>query len=106
MAPEKVRALGREGVRREVGGWTWKFDWRCLNLPIPPVWPQLPEIECHADDPRRGKRDHRPGGFRPRDARGRRRARRHDPGAHHHVPLDKPAELAAAVEEFAASLPA
>ena len=42
LAPEKVLALGREGGRREGEGWTWKFDWRCLSIPIPPVWPSSP----------------------------------------------------------------
>jgi pimeloyl-ACP methyl ester carboxylesterase len=106
MAPEKVRRLGREGVRREGEGWTWKFDWRCLSLPIPPVWPQLPEIRVptlmvrgelsaiiDAEDFARVTRE-------VAGARGVT-----IPGAHHHVPLDAPAELAAAVAEFAASLP-
>jgi len=107
MAPEKVRALGREGVRRGAEGWTWKFDWRCLSLPYPPIWPQLPQIKVPtlmvrgelsvvigAADFERVTREV-PG------ARGVT-----IPGAHHHVPLDAPRELAAAVESFAASLPA
>lgn len=106
MPPEKVRAVGREGVRREGDGWTWKFDWRCLSLPIPPVWPQLAEIKVpslmvrgelsniiDADDFTRVTRE--VAGSRGVTI----------PGAHHHVPLDAPAELAAAVAEFAASLP-
>lgn len=107
LAPEKVRALGRAGVRRGEGGWSWKFDWRCLSLPVPPVWPQLPEIRVpalmvrgelsaiiDAEDFARVTREV-PG------ARGVT-----IPGAHHHVPLDAPAELAGAVADFAASLPA
>ena len=107
MSPEKVRALGREGVRREGEGWTWKFDWRCLSLPIPPVWPQLAEIHV----PSLMVRGELSAIIDPEDfarvirevasSRGVTIA-----GAHHHVPLDAPAELAAAVAEFAASLPA
>jgi pimeloyl-ACP methyl ester carboxylesterase len=107
MTPDRIRALGREGIRREGGGWTWKFDWRCLSIPIPPVWPQLAGIRVPAlmvrgelsavigpDDFARVIRE-------IAGARGMT-----IPGAHHHVPLDAPAELAAAVAEFAASLPA
>jgi pimeloyl-ACP methyl ester carboxylesterase len=107
MSPEKVRALGREGVRREGEGWTWKFDWRCLSLPIPPVWPQLPEIRV----PALMVRGELSAIIGPEDFA---RVLRETPGsrgvtiagAHHHVPLDKPGELAAAVAEFAADLPA
>ena len=106
MAPEKVRALGREGVRREGEGWTWKFDWRCLSLPIPPVWPQLPEIRV----PTLMVRGELSAIIGPEDfARVTREVAGARgvtiPGAHHHVPLDAPAELAAAVAEFAAALP-
>jgi pimeloyl-ACP methyl ester carboxylesterase len=107
MAPEKVRALGREGVRREGAGWTWKFDWRCLSLPIPPVWPQLAEIKTPALMVR-GERSAiiGPEDFERvlREVAGARGAT--IPRAHHHVPLDAPAELAAAVAEFAERLPA
>ena len=107
MPPEKVRALGREGVRREGDGWTWKFDWRCLSLPIPPVWPQLPEIKV----PALMVRGELSAIIGPADFE---RVTREVPGArgvtisgaHHHVPLDAPAPLAAALAEFAAGLPA
>ena len=107
MPDAKVRALGREGVRREGEGWTWKFDWRCLSLPIPPVWPQLAEIEVPALMVRGelsaiiGPEDFTRVTREVAGARGVTIA-----GAHHHVPLDKPAELAAAVAEFAATLAA
>jgi pimeloyl-ACP methyl ester carboxylesterase len=107
MPPEKVRALGREGVRREGEGWTWKFDWRCLSIPIPPVWPQLAEIRVPALMVRGGESAI----IGPEDFERVTRAVAGSrgvtiPGAHHHVPLDAPAELAAAVLEFAVSLPA
>jgi pimeloyl-ACP methyl ester carboxylesterase len=106
LAAEKVRSLGREGVRRGEQGWTWKFDWRCLSLPIPPVWPQLPEIKV----PTLMVRGELSAIIGPedfsrvtREVAGARAVT--IAGAHHHVPLDAPAALAAAVAEFAASLP-
>jgi pimeloyl-ACP methyl ester carboxylesterase len=105
MPPEKVRALGRECVKREGAGWTWKFDWRCLTLPIPPVWPQLPEITVPALMVRGGESAIiGPEDFERvlKDTPGSRGVT--IPGSHHHVPLDKPAELAAALEAFASSL--
>src|SRR5260221_7031808 len=49
LAPEEVRALGRLGVKpTDDGGWTWKFDWRCLRARPAPVWPQLPKIRVPA----------------------------------------------------------
>jgi pimeloyl-ACP methyl ester carboxylesterase len=107
LPPERVRALGRECVRREGSGWTWKFDWRCLSLPIPPVWPQLPEIRVPTLMVRGGESAIiGPEDFArvTREVAGARGVT--IPGAHHHVPLDKPADLAAAVADFAASLPA
>ncbi|HEX4048980.1 MAG TPA: alpha/beta hydrolase [Elusimicrobiota bacterium] len=106
LPPEKVRALGREGVRRGAEGWTWKFDWRCLSLPIPPVWPQLAEIKVPALMVRGGLSDIIDAADFERVTREVAGARGVTiPGAHHHVPLDAPAELAAAVAEFAAALP-
>ncbi|MFI5363497.1 MAG: alpha/beta fold hydrolase [Elusimicrobiota bacterium] len=107
LPPEKVRALGRAGVRREGPGWTWKFDWRCLSLPIPPVWPQLPEIKVPALMVRGelsaiiGPEDF---SRVTREVAGARGVT--IPGAHHHVPLDAPAALAGAVADFASALPA
>jgi pimeloyl-ACP methyl ester carboxylesterase len=106
MTAEKVRALGRHGVRREGEGWTWKFDWRCLRLPISPVWPLLSEIRVPALVVRGelsaviGAEDFARVARETPGARALTIA-----GAHHHVPLDKPAELADVVADFAASLP-
>ena len=106
LPPEKIRALGRDSVRREGDGWTWKFDWRCLSLPIPPVWPQLPNIRVPSLMVR-GERSRiiGPEDFLrvTREVAGARGVT--IPEAHHHVPLDAPGPLAAAVADFASSLP-
>jgi pimeloyl-ACP methyl ester carboxylesterase len=107
MEPAAVRKLGLESVRARGEGWSWKFDWRCLSLPIPPVWPQLAAIRVPALVVRGGLSALiTPEDFARVAADVRASAAVTIPGAHHHVPLDKPAELAAAVAEFAASLPA
>jgi pimeloyl-ACP methyl ester carboxylesterase len=103
LRPGKVRALGRLGVRRVEGGWSWKFDWRCLGVRPPAVWDQLARLRVPAllvrgelttivsrEDYARMVRA-LPG------ARGLEIA-----GAHHHVPLDAPDALAAAIKDFAA----
>jgi pimeloyl-ACP methyl ester carboxylesterase len=102
-----MAALGRLGVREVSGGWSWKFDWRCLSVTIPPVWEQLARLRTPAllargelttivsreDFARLVKA--LPG------ARGV-----EFPGAHHHVPLDAPEALAAEIARFAAGLSA
>lgn len=102
-----LRELGRHGVRKGPEGWSWKFDWRSFLFPYGPVWAQLPAISVPAQI-MRGEHST----VMPREAmdkvvsllpRGR---GAEIPGAHHHIPLDKPAELAAAVSAWAASLPA
>jgi pimeloyl-ACP methyl ester carboxylesterase len=107
LDPDEMRALGRLGVRAADGKWRWKFDWRCLRVGVPPVWDQLARLRVPAllargelttivsrEDFARMVRA-LPG------ARGL-----EIPGAHHHVPLDAPAALAAAIAGFAAELPA
>ena len=68
---------------------TWKFDWRCLSLPIPSVWPQLAEIRTPALMVR-GELSAiiGPGDFArvTREVAGARGVT--IAGAHHHVPLD------------------
>jgi len=101
-----LRELGRHGVRRTAAGWSWKFDWRSFSFPYGPVWPQLPNISVNAMI-MRGEHST----VMPREAfdkviaslpngRGIEIA-----GAHHHIPLDTPAELAAAVSAWASALP-
>lgn len=100
-----MRALGRHGVKSHGASWTWKFDWRAFGFPYGPVWPQLPDISPRALIVRG---EHSP--VMTREVMDKvvaalpRGQAAEVPGAHHHVPLDKPAELAAAIRAFAASL--
>jgi pimeloyl-ACP methyl ester carboxylesterase len=102
-----LRELGRHGVRRSGDVWTWKFDWKSFSFPYGPVWPQLPRITAPALIVR-GEHST----VMPKDAYDKvlaalPNARGVDiPGAHHHVPLDTPAELAAELAKWAAELPA
>lgn len=103
LTPEEVRALGRQGVRATSdGGWSWKFDWRCLSARPAPVWPQLPRIRVPALLVRGelttlvSREDFARMAAALPGARALEIA-----GAHHHVPLDRPAELAAAIAAFA-----
>jgi pimeloyl-ACP methyl ester carboxylesterase len=103
LPPERMRELGRLGVRRGPEGWSWKFDWRALSVRPTPIWPQLPRVRVPALLARGelttivSREDF------SRMARELPGAREIEiPGAHHHVPLDAPAALAAAIAEFAA----
>lgn len=105
MPPDDLRRLGAQSVRPSGKGWTWKFDWRALSIPIPPVWPQLAEIRTPTFVVRGGLSDLIDAkDFARVSLEVRAAASLTIPGAHHHVPLDKPAELAAAVAAFAATL--
>lgn len=101
-----LRELGRHGVRKGPGGWSWKFDWRSFLFPYGPVWDQLPNISVDALV-MRGEHST----VMPREAMDKilaalPRGRGVEiAGAHHHIPLDKPAELAAEVSAWAESLP-
>ena len=105
LDPASVRALGLESVRPRGAGWSWKCDWRCLGVPVPPVWPQLAALRTPALVVRGGLSALMDPEDFIRVAADARAAAVTIPGAHHHVPLDRPAELAAAVADFAAALP-
>ncbi|MDE2143962.1 MAG: alpha/beta hydrolase [Elusimicrobia bacterium] len=106
MAPEEMRRLGQESVRPSGAGWSWKFDWRCLSIPITPVWPQLSAIRVPAMVARGSLSELiGPEDFRRVAAEVNAVSAVTIEGAHHHVPLDKPVELAQAVADFAADLP-
>lgn len=104
---EGLRELGRHGVRRTPLGWSWKFDWRSFSFPYGPVWAQLPHI---AADTLIVRGEHSTVMTREVMAQvvaALPKGRGVDlAGAHHHVPLDKPKELADAVAAWAATLPA
>ncbi|MBI4371594.1 MAG: alpha/beta hydrolase [Elusimicrobia bacterium] len=100
-----LRELGRSAVRRGETGWTWKFDWRCLGTSFPPVWPILPSLRVPALVARGELSVVMNREELARVAAALPGARAVEiPGAHHHVPLDAPRALAAAIAEFAASL--
>lgn len=102
-----LRELGRHGVKKTEAGWSWKFDWRSFLFPYGPVWEQLPKVAVdalivrgeHSTIMTREVMDRIVAAL-PR-GRGAEIA-----GAHHHIPLDTPETLAAAVSAWAASLPA
>jgi len=99
-------ALGRQGVRPTQGGWTWKFDWRALGVPVEPLWDQLPAVRVPALVARGALSE-----LMSREeilavARGLPNALTAEiPGAHHHVTLDSPEAVAQTIEQFAAGLP-
>jgi pimeloyl-ACP methyl ester carboxylesterase len=107
LSAEEMRTLGRHGVTASGEGFTWKFDWRALvHYRLDPIWPHLPEIRVPSLVVRGelstiiGREELARVAREIPAASGIEIA-----GAHHHVPLDKPAELARAVAEFAAGLP-
>jgi len=102
-----LRELGRHGVKKGPAGWTWKFDWRSFSFPYGPVWEQLPNISVPAQIMRGEHSTVMPREVMDKVVAALPRGRGVEiAGAHHHVPLDKPAELAAAVSAWAAELPA
>lgn len=102
---EQLKALGRKSVRQTPGGWTWKFDWRVLSLPYGSVWTQLPAIDVDALIMRGEHSPAMPPPLMEKVAAELPRGRAVEiAGAHHHVSLDKPRELAEAIAAFAAGL--
>lgn len=106
LTRDQLSALGRKSLKRAEAGWTWKFDWRAFTFPYGPVWEQLPRIPVESLLVRGELSTIVSDADLARMAAAMPRARAASvPGAHHHVPLDKPAQLAAVILEFAASLP-
>ena len=94
------------GARQGPLGWSWKFDWRSFTFPYGPVWLQLPLIETDALIVRGGESALMPREAMDKVVAGMKRARGLEiAGAYHHVPLDKPIELSAAIAAWAAELP-
>lgn len=104
---EAVRALGRRSVRPVEGGWTWKFDWRALNIVVEPIWDQLEAVPVPALVVRGGLSTIMSREDMAEVARRLPRGRTAEiPGAHHHVTLDAPEAVAREIAAFAAGLPA
>ncbi len=102
-----LRELGRHGVKKGPEGWTWKFDLRSFSFPYGPVWPQLAKISVPALIVRGEHSTILPAEALGKVVAGLENGRGETvAGAHHHVPLDKPAELAAAIASWAKELPA
>lgn len=101
----QLDALGRQSLRRAETGWTWKFDWRAFTFPYGPVWPQLERIPVPALLVRGELSAIVSAAELEKMARAMPDARAAEvAGAHHHVPLDKPEELASVILAFAAAL--
>lgn len=106
LSPERLEALGRLSLRAAGPRWTWKFDWRAFTFPYGPVWPQLPRVSVPTLLVRGELSAIVSSEQLRRMAAELPRGRALEiPGAYHHVPLDKPAELARAILDFAAELP-
>ncbi len=107
LSSEELRALARHGVKPGEGGWTWKFDWHAFRFDYRAVWPVLPGIKVPALIVRG---EHSTVLSREEFARVVRElpgATGVDiPGAHHHVPLDAPQALAAALKKLVGPDPA
>lgn len=105
LTQEQLQALGRQSARKTPQGWTWKFDWSALLYDYAPIWPTLPRLRV----PTLLVRGENSEVMTAKDLE---RAHKELPGsqvltiakAHHHVPLDTPEELCAAVSEFASKL--
>ena len=92
-------------MRKGAEGWTWKFDWRSFSFPYGPVWPQLPKVASETLIVRGEHSTVMPREAMDKVVAGLPRGRGLEiPRAHHHVPLDTPAELAAAVAAWASEL--
>lgn len=99
-----VAALGEHCVRpTKDGQWTWKYDWRAFSYKYDPIWPVLEQVKVPALFVR-GEHSTvvdaedfaKIGGLVPGSKSIEIK------GAHHHVPLDAPRELAQAVADFLA----
>jgi pimeloyl-ACP methyl ester carboxylesterase len=99
-----LRRLGAHSFKKSEGRYTWKFDWRCMGRPYPPVWPVLAKVKTRAlvvaggasalmnESALKRVADALPGAETAVVAK-----------AHHHVPLDEPRALAGVLLDFLAS---
>lgn len=105
LGKEDIRRLGRHSIRQGPGGWSWKFDWNVLSFPYGSVWPQLPQLNVEALIVRGEHSAILPREMMNKVAAALPRGRALEIAeAHHHIPLDRPKELAEALASYAAGL--
>lgn len=102
LPPEPIARLGEHCVTKSPDGkWTWKFDWRAFSYEYTPIWDTLPKVQTptlhvrgeHSTVVNREQFDRI-----VRETKGSRGLE--IAGAHHHVPLDTPVELAKEIISF------
>jgi pimeloyl-ACP methyl ester carboxylesterase len=102
-SPELLAEMARAASRPCEGGWTWRFDWRAFAIDFRPVWPELPELRAPTLILRGELSAVMPRPVFERAVAAVPGSRAVEiPGAHHHVPLDAPDELARTLEDFLA----
>lgn len=102
LSAEKVRELGRRCIKKSESGWTWKYDWRAFLYTYYPVWPVLQDVTLPTLVVRGEFSTVMTAADLDRILKGLPRGEGVViPGAHHHVPLDAPAETARLIEDFA-----
>jgi pimeloyl-ACP methyl ester carboxylesterase len=98
-----LAALADLSIRKTEQGWTWKYDWRAFRYQYTPIWDLLPRVKTRALVVRGAESKLMPQAALDRVVAGLSDARAVDvPAAHHHVPLDAPEALAAAISAFVA----
>jgi pimeloyl-ACP methyl ester carboxylesterase len=103
LPPERVRELGRASIKKAPRGWTWKYDFRAFHYAYEPIWPLLPRVKTRSLVVRGGLSKLMSEDALRRVAQGLGGAATADiAGAHHHVSLDRPAQLADAILRFLA----
>lgn len=96
-----LRALAKQSLRKDGDGFTWKFDWRAFLYSYGKIWATLPKIKTPTLVVRGGKSTVMDRAAYDRclkeiaGAKGLEIAE-----AYHHLPLDTPKALAAAIAEF------
>jgi esterase len=97
-----LAALARHCIKPVTGGrWTWKFDWRAFGTSYHPVLPLLSLLRMPGLVVRGGHSTVMPqAGYENVLREFRSAVGREIAAAHHHVPVDTPAELAALMREF------
>jgi pimeloyl-ACP methyl ester carboxylesterase len=101
LGEDELKDLARGSVKKTELGWTWKFDWRAFSYDYAPIWPLLPQIRVPTLIVRGEKSTVLPRQAFELTVKKIAGAEGVEiPSAHHHVPLDSPGELAAAMDRF------